>query len=637
MAKERKARGESSAKAKKAAKAKGTRPVACLNCRTRRSYCSKDRPSCSRYLRELQAKAWAYENGGADIDPERLPEEAGISDASEQEFDEDEDGAVEEAPQYPFPVAKEEEDEEFGNGLHLLEPFNQLGLKELPTTFRGPGSSDNFLKTVSKLSGLHEDDASLDTNPNFYEPGALPSRRVLSWFPVRLPHFDIARCLFAAHAMQQLLAAYRGPPDPFDREACLSYAKVLVLLAFGQMYSVNRLVGCRGPGFDYFSSALSLLPETYEEGSISATDKTDDAALREHRRRVWWSIYSLDRILSVKSGNPVTIHDEDIGVNLPSRLPHEPEYCAAVVLRHYTQLSRILGKIHATIYRRSSGPSAKSGKSLMASVQEIVLALSEWNRRLPDELRFDPARLSVSRESVSTFSHYYQCISMTVRPLLFHVVQRRLQHIRASGDPAAKEQDWRLGLSSSTVRMIDLCINGAKDVVHMMTWAAQKDLVATYGYMDGDHVFSAAIALVMACVAFPTDASNTAAMEGGLTLLKTMSARGNTHIAARYELLDNIRKTSLGSAPAPAPAPAPSFSSPGFTTTTSSSATPASSSSPPTAFSFSPAASAPSRRSGIDDTLWEEVFANPTVESGFDFPGWPHMALDPDHWNGPGV
>ena len=227
---------------------------------------------------------------------------------------------------------------------------------------------------------------------------------------------------------------------------------------------------------------------------------------------------------------------EDIGVHLPSKLPGEADYCPAVVLRHYTVVSRILGEVTKLIYRRAA---PKSGRRLMASVQKIILSLSDWNRDLPDELRFDPAKLSISRESVSTFSHYYQCINMTARPLLFHVVQRRLGGIRA--DPAAKERDWREGLSQTTVRVIEMCVSAAQDTTNMMAVAAQRDLVATYGYMDGEHIFSAAIVLVMACIAFPSDARNMAAMNAGLDLLRGMAERGNSHMGARYELLAHLR------------------------------------------------------------------------------------------------
>ncbi|TEA16123.1 Proline utilization trans-activator [Colletotrichum sidae] len=565
-----------------------TRPVAGLTCayeETRKITVTEA------YLRELEAKAKAYD--------ESLTRQAQSAPTAKQHRN-----------------STDENDEEFEDAHPLLEPFNQLSVHKPSTSFKGPGSSDNFLRSVRNLSGIYGDDGSLDANTNFYEPSALPSRREKARTRVRLPPIDIARRLFAAQYTYigtifsftdpkekfdlLLVEAYRGSPDPSDREACLSYAKVLIILAFGQLYSVNQWVDFRGPpGFEYFTHALNLLPDTHEEGSILCVEtlaligyfmqnmnRRDAAFLytgmalrmaislglhqeigytsasnplqgqdidpastnedtREHRRRVWWSVYGLDRILSVKSGNPITIQDEDIGVDLPSRLLTEPEYCPAVVLRHYTELSRILGEIHNTIYRKTSKTAPKSGKRLMASVQKIIFDLSKWNTDLPDELRFDPARLSISRESVSTFAHYYQCINMTARPLLFHVVQKRLQRIRSSDNPLEKERDWKEDLSQTTIRVIEMCIGAAQDTIHMMTIAAQRDLVATYGYMDGEHVFSAAIVLVMVCVAFPTNSSNSLAMCAGLDLLKGMGDRGNSYMGARYELLANFRSAVM--------------------------------------------------------------------------------------------
>ena len=439
--------------------------------------------------------------------------------------------------------SNEENEDDFEDD-HLLGPFTQLSIDRPSTNFKGPGSSDNFLRSVRKLSGLYGDDGSLDLNPIFYDPDALPSRRESILGGIRLPPRDVARRLFAAHYTyigtifaftnpdtfdEELTLAYQGPPDPADREACLTYAKVLILLAFGQLYSVNQWIDFKGPpGFDYFTSALRLLPDPHEEGSILCVEtlaltgyfmqnlnRRDaaflyigmalrmaislglhqevnafpanstpfgvspvlDDSVRERRRRVWWSIYSLDRIVSVKSGNPLTIQDEDIGVALPSRLPDEDVHSQAVVMRYYTELSRILSEVTKAVYRKSSS-APKSGKRLMASVQSILLSLSKWNRELPDELRFDPVKLSISRESVSTFAHYYQCINMVARPLLYHVVQKRLKEIRK--DPEAKERNWEDGLSRTTVRVIEMCISAAQDTVNMFAVASHRDLVGKF-------------------------------------------------------------------------------------------------------------------------------------------------------------
>lgn len=445
------------------------------------------------------------------------------------------------------------------------------------------------------MSLLEVDDDSLDQHADFYDREALPSRRVSTRGTIRLPPIDIARQLFAAQytyigtifsfadpaAFERLLQeAYRGPPNMGDQVACLTHAKLLVILAFGKLYSVNQWIDYNGPpGFEYFTHALELLPDMHEEGStlfvetlalvgyfMQNLNRRDaawlyvgmalrmaitlglhqetmnpdfDNAAKEHRRRVWWSVYSLDRIQSVKSGNPITIYDEDIGVTVPSKLPDEPEYCAAVVLKHYTKLSQICGEITVSIYRRTP----KSGPSLMAAVKKIIMSLSQWHRELPEELRFDPARLSISRESVSTLLHYSQCINMTARPLLFHVVQKRLK----SG-LVEKERDWKEGLNQTTVRVIEMCVAAAQDTIHMMTIAAQKNLVATYGYMDSEHAFSAAIVLVMVCVAFPTNQQTISSMNAALELLRNMSKKGNSHMAARYELLDRLRATFIPNA-----------------------------------------------------------------------------------------
>ncbi|KAH8691044.1 fungal-specific transcription factor domain-containing protein [Phaeosphaeriaceae sp. PMI808] len=485
-------------------------------------------------------------------------------------------------------------DEESDEEHPLLEPFTQSDFpgNDYATSFKGPAHSDNFLRSVRKVSGVTADEAPLDVDPNFYAPGTLPLRRLSGHCNARLPPISILQRLLATQyryigtifsfteqeACDQLInEARKGPRDLADQNSCLLQAKLLVMLAFGKLYSINQWVDhCGPPGFEYFKCALQLLPDIYEEPSILFVEtlalvgyffqnmnRRDAAFLhigtalrmaislglhqevslpgideitKERRRRVWWSIYSLDRILCVKSGNPITIQDEDIGALLPSRLPHEPEYCPAVVLKHYTKLSIVLGQIMTGIYRRAP----KTGPRLVSSVQSIIMALSKWHDDLPVELRFDPTQPSISRESVSTLLHYYQCINMTARPLLFHVVQKRLQ-----GGPAQKEKDWKTDLTPTTIKVIELCVSAAQDCINMMTIAAQRNLVATYGYMDSEHAFSATIVLVMVCVAFPTNTQNMLAMDAGLELLRTISQRGNIHMGARYELLDHIRSTLI--------------------------------------------------------------------------------------------
>jgi len=342
-----------------------------------------------------------------------------------------------------------------------------------------------------------------------------------------LPPYDFAKRLYSAqyiyigtifsflqpHVFEtRLRQIYSHPPDLENREECLAFCQMLLIFAYGQMYSVNQWSGNDGPpGFTYFKHALWLLPDIHQEGSILFVEvlsliapymqnlnrrdaaflyiglalrmaislglhqEVDDPGMdiieREHRRRVWWSVYSMDRIISVKSGNPISIHDEDIDVAWPSPIPGlDPDLSPPRVLAHYTQLSRILGRIGEGIYRKRH----KSGTSLLASVQSIMNDLSNWLNDVPLELKIDfsaPER-PISREGVSTFLHYYQCINMTARPLLFYVCQRRLEALSAGTAP----QNWKEGLSSSVVTVIENAIAAAQASTMIMHAAARQNL-----------------------------------------------------------------------------------------------------------------------------------------------------------------
>ncbi|KLJ08058.1 hypothetical protein EMPG_16498 [Blastomyces silverae] len=410
-----------------------------------------------------------------------------------------------------------------------------------------------------------------------------------------LPPFPVAKRLYAAQYAyigtifsftspetfeKNILGMYDREPDFADIRDRLQYCQTFIILAFGQMYSINQWTSYDGPpGFEYFQQAMNLLPDIHEQPSVTfvevlslvgyffqnlnrrdaaflyiglarrmaislglhqeVSDNSLDDHAREHRRRLWWSVYSLDRILCVKSGNPLTIADEDIGVLPPSRLPDEPDICAATVLFHYTELSRILGKIMNNVYRTQR----TTAYNLVSSVQSILAELAQWQSNLPQALQCDFTKLDseISRQSVSIFLHYSQCINMTVRPLVFNVVRKCLQNHEKTGEWA----DWRNGLQQSTVLAVETCIAAAQNSAAVMAAAANQNLMATYGYMDGEHAFSAAIILVMINIAFPYNARDHAAMNLALDVLNGMAEKGNLHIRSLHRLLLNLCHTVI--------------------------------------------------------------------------------------------
>lgn len=99
-----------------------------------------------------------------------------------------------------------------------------------------------------------------------------------------MPPYDFAKRLYAAQFAyigtifsfltpqkfeERLQQVYVYSNDLVDQESCLQYCQLLMIFAFGEMYSVNQWVGYDGPpGFQHFTQAMKFLPDIHEEGSI---------------------------------------------------------------------------------------------------------------------------------------------------------------------------------------------------------------------------------------------------------------------------------------------------------------------------------------------------------------------------------
>jgi hypothetical protein len=192
-------------------------------------------------------------------------------------------------------------------------------------------------------------------------------------------------------------------------------------------------------------------------------------------------------------------------------------------------------------------------------------SLSEWFRQLPPEARTKPSDLGkeFKRESVSLYLYYYQCINMTARPLLLYAVRRQMA--ANAQRPTTTTTRWEDGLPADMVSVIHAAIAAARSSTSILKDAAQYNLVgrfefnfhvsnqhsihahhhpiATYGFIDGEQAFSAALLLVMVNIAFPYKEMDASAMNTSLQVLQGMAEGGNRYIRACHSLLTKIRDT----------------------------------------------------------------------------------------------
>ncbi|EHK23108.1 uncharacterized protein TRIVIDRAFT_222367 [Trichoderma virens Gv29-8] len=138
----------------------------------------------------------------------------------------------------------------------------------------------------------------------------------------------------------------------------------------------------------------------------------------EKRRRVWYSIYVLDRLLSLQLGRPPAIHDDDFNVPLPSRASDaeidwtgeviEEKTSSSIALGDYfiavIAFSEIVGRVLRSLYcpRRSHFASED-----LLNTKDLDRQLVEWKLALPRALRFDLGhtfeQLQIFKRQASSF------------------------------------------------------------------------------------------------------------------------------------------------------------------------------------------------------------------------------------------
>ncbi|OKL62323.1 hypothetical protein UA08_02518 [Talaromyces atroroseus] len=355
--------------------------------------------------------------------------------------------------------------------------------------------------------------------------------------------------------------------------------KIFALFSMGEMYSNRRLPSTRDsdiPGTGFFLQAMSLTQDLHEEASVAyvealliislyslALNRTKSAytyagmALRlcltlglhhnlpdgyaisaverEHRIRIWWSVYITDRITSSKLGHPVTIHDRDIDVDLPSMnnlTPSEQEeFCDPSHLIAHVKLAKITGEIISDIYGRSS-----QAKAFVQSVQKILRSLRSWAETLPESVQISHSKplKYASRNVASLHLCFNQCVILTTRPILFHVFKSCFQ---AQGAPTA---------SPTTMALADACVHAARSSNSLLTQLWIDGGMAIFGYFDSHYLFSSTIILMMSSILGTTNSeTDREAVETATDIMDSLVKDGNLPAAGFYQHFLEMRKVLL--------------------------------------------------------------------------------------------
>lgn len=175
-------------------------------------------------------------------------------------------------------------------------------------------------------------------------------------------------------------------------------------------------------------------------------------------------------------------------------------------------------------------------------VHGILKQLRAWHDELPPELRVQ--EYGTPRPVASLHLAYNQCIIQTTRPVLLHLfktqfhlgpvkLQRSDQDQDQKQEAQQQQQQRRQGPSPITLALAESCVSAAQASSRVVEGLFLDGAIATFGYWDAHHVFSAALVLLMSAVMKPAPAPATTttttatSLETLLSILRSMKDNGN--------------------------------------------------------------------------------------------------------------
>lgn len=158
-----------------------------------------------------------------------------------------------------------------------------------------------------------------------------------------------------------------------------------------------------------------------------------DPVERQHRLRIWWTIYVFDRMWGSKMGQPSQILDDDIHLDMPSSIEpaqlHDEQFSDTDHLTANIELARIVGETIAKLYSRR-----KYSETFLQRVQKLLKALKHWVETLPEHLRLNEDDLEVNRKSISSLHLAFNQVSTSL--LLSTILTQSVRHPHYPPNPS---------------------------------------------------------------------------------------------------------------------------------------------------------------------------------------------------------
>ncbi|CAK9681886.1 unnamed protein product [Candida parapsilosis] len=300
----------------------------------------------------------------------------------------------------------------------------------------------------------------------------------------------------------------------------------------------------------YFYFGLALRAALILGWHVDAEKESLNRFELEHRRRIWWTVYMYERMLSSKAGLPLSFADDSVSTELPvdfridlSDFPRDDKdvrgyyiFPPADYINNCVTITQINAVILSSLYTRTPT------YNILPIVSDLVQRLINWKNCLPSHLHVDYTleEPKVSRLIVNLMTEYFQGINLAVRPLLFHFSSKKLKELQVQST-----QNKYIDLTKYSKNVLSLLNSSFQASINTIKsiWSLVSDnMVALFGWMDREYLFTSASTLILFNASFGVHDATRTHLDHALTLFTKMKRLGNYPAALRRaQLLKLIR------------------------------------------------------------------------------------------------
>lgn len=293
----------------------------------------------------------------------------------------------------------------------------------------------------------------------------------------------------AASIQRSYLALVRSSFRQLVGTTSLANVQALLLL---QLYEHNS--GQRNASWMFLGCALRMAIALGMHRDLPNKTGVDPVEWAT-RRRVWWTLYTFERNLSVMLGRPSAINDSEVSTKMPDgsdmsdngKVP--PRYTESLL-----HLTRILGQVRQSAY---ASPDDEAELPPLSKAQKLLGELRSWYSAQPAYLRPGwRTMIPHQRRAVLLLHIYYQyMIMLATRPHFLDWERREL--LKRQGYSDAGRTLRATADENTAIFMKETCLEAAEKTVSYCHLLADGGILDTTSWLDVYYIYHAVFVLCL--------------------------------------------------------------------------------------------------------------------------------------------